>query len=90
MFQIAEYLNSSSVKSTEGELTSLIDWIYFSFATLSTLGYGDIIPTGRISRMLAVGEVITGQLYLAILIARLVGMEVGDRAMSARSGEQRS
>jgi hypothetical protein len=50
--------------------------LYFSFATLSTLGYGDIVPTSPISRMLASIEAITGQLYLAVLVARLVGMHI--------------
>jgi hypothetical protein len=55
-----------------GETTVL----YFSFATLTTLGYGDIVPTSPISRMLASIEAITGQLYLAVLVARLVGMHI--------------
>src|SRR5262249_7994945 len=46
--------------------------LYFSFTTLTTLGYGDIVPTSPISRMLASVEAITGQLYLAVLVARLV------------------
>lgn len=47
---------------------------YFSFTTLATLGYGDITPITAGARMLSVLEGITGQLYLAVLIARLVGM----------------
>ena len=70
-YQITEYFNASSVTSTEGPMTSVVDWIYYSFSTLSTLGYGDIIPTGRTRRMLAIGETISGQLFLAILMARL-------------------
>jgi hypothetical protein len=50
--------------------------LYFSFATLTTLGYGDIVPTSPISRMLASIEAVTGQLYLAVLVARLVGMHI--------------
>jgi hypothetical protein len=50
--------------------------LYFSFATLTTLGYGDIVPTSPISRMLASIEAISGQLYLAVLVARLVGMHI--------------
>lgn len=53
-------------------MTSVVDWIYYSFCTLSTLGYGHIIPTGQTSRMLAIGEGISGRLFMAILIARLV------------------
>ncbi len=47
---------------------------YFSFITLSTLGYGDIVPTLPISQTLAAVEAVTGQLFLAVLVARLVGM----------------
>jgi len=47
--------------------------IYFSFVTLATLGYGDISPVTPTARGLAVSEAILGQLYLAVLVARLVG-----------------
>jgi Ion channel len=46
--------------------------IYFSFVTLATLGYGDIVPRGDVARGLAVIEGIGGQLFLAVLVARLV------------------
>lgn len=52
-------------------------FIYFSFATLTTLGYGDISPANHWSRTLAWTEAVIGQLFLAILIARLVGLHVG-------------
>jgi hypothetical protein len=51
-----------------------IDLLYFSFTTLSTLGYGDIAPLSGVARNLAVLEAIFGQLYIAILIARIVGL----------------
>jgi voltage-gated potassium channel len=47
--------------------------IYFSFITLATLGYGDVVPTSDVTRSLAVVEAIVGQMYVAVLIARLVG-----------------
>jgi len=47
--------------------------VYFSFVTLATLGYGDIVPLTPTARGLAVSEAIVGQLYLAVLVARLVG-----------------
>jgi len=55
-YQISEYLSRSSVTSTEGPLTSVADCLYYSF---STLGYGDIIPTDRVSRWLGIDEAIT-------------------------------
>src|SRR6267378_2775469 len=47
---------------------------YFSFITLSTVGYGDITPVSRVARWLAAMEAMTGLLYVAVLIARLVSM----------------
>lgn len=47
---------------------------YFSFVTLSTVGFGDIAPVSRVARTLAVMEAITGMFYMAVLIARLVAM----------------
>ena len=52
--------------------------IYFSMTTLSTIGFGDITPVSLQARYLAVSEGITGQLYLAILVARLVGMQMSN------------
>jgi hypothetical protein len=46
--------------------------LYFSLATLTTVGYGDISPAAPVTRMLAVLEAVTGVLYLSVLIARLV------------------
>ena len=48
--------------------------IYFSFITLSTVGYGDIAPVSRVARMLAMTEAITGLFYVAVLISRLVSV----------------
>ncbi len=52
---------------------------YFSFVTLTTVGYGDITPTHEISRMFMIMEALTGQLYPATLLARLVSLEVSSR-----------
>ena len=51
-----------------------VNAFYFSFVTLSTLGYGDITPVSPIARMLAAMESMTGLLYVAVLIARLVSL----------------
>src|SRR5262249_34490671 len=50
--------------------------IYFSFVTLATLGYGDIVPRSEAARSLAITEAVAGQLYLAVMIARLVSLYV--------------
>jgi len=51
-------------------------FIYFSLTTLSTIGFGDITPLSLQARYAAVAEGITGQFYLAVLVARLVGMQM--------------
>lgn len=50
--------------------------LYFSFVTLTTLGYGDVMPQGDMARMFAVAEALIGQLYLVIFLARLVALYV--------------
>jgi voltage-gated potassium channel len=53
--------------------------IYFSFVTLATLGYGDVVPTTEVARGVAVLEAVGGQLYVAVTIARLVGTQLQGR-----------
>jgi Ion channel len=52
---------------------------YFSFVTLTTVGYGDITPVHPIARALATAEALVGQLYPAILIGRLVSLQISAR-----------
>ncbi|UNK56311.1 potassium channel family protein [Pseudoxanthomonas daejeonensis] len=59
---------------------SMGDAIYFSFVTLATLGYGDFTPATPVMRGLSVFEAIIGQLYLAIMVARLVSLRVSDQS----------
>ncbi|HXB77134.1 MAG TPA: potassium channel family protein [Bradyrhizobium sp.] len=56
--------------------------IYFSFVTLTSVGYGDIIPLHPVARSLANIESIIGQLYPATLLARLVTLELEHRHRS--------
>jgi voltage-gated potassium channel Kch len=53
---------------------SRVSAIYFSFVTLATLGYGDIVPRTDVARGLAIIEGVGGQLFLAVLVARLVSL----------------
>jgi hypothetical protein len=48
--------------------------LYFSFITLSTVGYGDIVPVSEVARMLAIVEAMFGMFYMTLLIARLVSL----------------
>jgi hypothetical protein len=65
-FSVAAILEAESKKAL----------YFFSFVTLTTLGYGDITPLSALARSLAMLEAIVGQMYIAVLIARLVGIHI--------------
>jgi Ion channel len=75
-YQIVNALNPAAFHTTLIPLANISAWAYYSFATLTTVGYGDISPVSAVARTVSIGEALTGQLYLAVLIARLVAMEV--------------
>ena len=60
-------------------------FLYFSLTTLSTVGFGDITPVTLPARYAAVAEGISGQFYLAVLVARLVGMQMSRAATPSTS-----
>ena len=57
--------------------------LYFSFVTLTTVGYGDVTPVSAVARSLALLEAVLGQLYLVVLIARLVGLQIAHEISSS-------
>lgn len=77
MFALLETLNPDALKNlpvAQQGSRDLGPFIYFSFITLTTLGYGDIVPDTPPAGALAALEAVTGQLYLTVLVARLVGL----------------
>lgn len=74
------FQSSSFGGFSSGEPSRLI---YFSFATLTTVSFGDAYPVHRIARSMAIAEALIGQLYPAILIATLVGMALQSRFSAA-------
>ncbi len=57
----------------------LTELMYYSFVTITTLGYGDLTPLKPMVRTLAYLEAILGQFYVAILVAWLVGMYLSSK-----------
>jgi hypothetical protein len=55
------------------------DLMYFSLITMTTIGYGDITPISPPARILSALQGVVAQLYVAIIIARMVGMELANR-----------
>jgi hypothetical protein len=60
----------------EVDLKHIQHFTYFSYVTLTTLGYGDITPLSNTARSMAILESMFGQFYLAVMIARLVGLHI--------------
>jgi len=71
-YEFLEMAHPGSFKGGHGVMEK-DDFFYFSFVTLATVGYGDIVPLTREGRSLAIVEALTGQLFLTILVARLIG-----------------
>jgi hypothetical protein len=77
-YELVALLDPGAFAGAVGGQTSP-SWVYYSFVTLTTMGYGDITPLNPVARSLAILEALTGQLYLAILVARLVSLELHSR-----------
>ncbi len=81
IYNILELVSPGSFK---GDLLSIPSHVvdplhyfeYFSFVTLTTLGYGDILPRTPGAAALCQAEAVVGQFYMAVLVARLVGIQV--------------
>lgn len=72
LFSLTEELHPGSF--THGANLEWPDFMYFSFTTLTTAGYGDITPVTARAQSLAILEMIVGVLYVAVLVARLVSL----------------
>ena len=68
----AIYLDATDSKSIE----RFSCFLYFSYTSLTTTGYGDIIPLSPMTRSVAVIEQMAGAVYLVIMMARLVGLHI--------------
>lgn len=69
-------------------VTRVTQMRYFSFITLTTVGYGDIVPQSQVARTFATLEAVVGQIYLAVLVARLVGLHIVHANSTYSSGEK--
>lgn len=73
LFKAVDLYDPNAFNHTGDALKHQSDYIYFSFVTLTTLGYGDITPISPIARSLSIFFSVSGQLYLTMIIAMLVG-----------------
>lgn len=77
IFKVVEGLQPGSFTITQGlEEETLFNFIYYSFVTITTLGYGDVTPVTDVAKSFSFIEAVVGQIYLVVLVARLVGIHI--------------
>ena len=82
LYQLVERFRPGSFDvPPEIKLESGTPFLYFSYTTLTTLGYGDITPKRPLAESLSVLQAITGTLFIAILMARMVGLYIASAKM---------
>lgn len=81
LYMIALYVSPGSFGSlpSGAPLRIMPEMVYFSFVTMTTLGYGDMTPVLPVARFLAYIEAVVGQFYIAIVVASLVGAHLARR-----------
>ncbi|WP_455200536.1 potassium channel family protein [Kaarinaea lacus] len=79
IYALAEAQDPLKLKFGYGDTASSL---YYSLVTMTTLGYGDIAPTNAVARMFASTQAVIGQLYIAVLIARLVGLHASQNTQN--------
>jgi len=80
---VGVHTSTTTAPTTPSAINRDTDLIYFSFTTLTTLGYGDVMPVAHLARHMAALEGILGQFYLAVFVARLVGLHIMHSATRA-------
>jgi hypothetical protein len=75
VYAVVERVATVSFEARPHGAAGFSEWVYFSFVTLTTVGFGDITPATRAARALTTLEALVGQLYPAIIIARLVSLK---------------
>lgn len=79
IFALIEWLQPGSFVSINGTIPTWQELIYFSYVTLTSLGYGDILPVKYYAQAFAAFEAIIGVLYTVLLLSRLVGMHTSEK-----------
>ena len=87
-YHIAALVDPNAFNAAGTDVSAAIHWVNYSFGMLTTLGYAGIVPADPVAHTLCSAEAVTGQLYLAVLVARLVSMHVSaeEKSKQERSG----
>ncbi len=79
LYALVNWLDPSSFDLPSTGTESISNLIYFSFVTLASVGYGDIVPQTPFAQRLAITEAIMGQFYTAVLVAYLLSIYIGQK-----------
>jgi hypothetical protein len=90
-YHIAALLDPGAFNAAASDVSAVTSWVNYSFGMLTTVGYQGILPVHPVAHTLGSGEAVTGQLYLSVLVPRLVSMQVsgtgkgGDESSTPKS-----
>jgi hypothetical protein len=84
LYDILLRIDPDAFVTPSGDVPSLV---YFSFTTITTVGFGDITPVSDWAQALTVIEALTGQIVLVVFVARLVGMQISQARQPDRGAE---
>ncbi|MEL6195819.1 MAG: ion channel [Myxococcota bacterium] len=82
------YPGSFKLGLEQGSNPKINDLLYFSVVTLTTLGYGDISPLSPQAKTVAATEALVGQIYLTVLVARLVGLHIAESSTEREAAKR--
>jgi len=85
-FRFPQIQGSEHARFVFGE-TGFSHFVYYSYTTLTTLGYGDILPLTSPARTFSYMEAICGQIFLVVLVARLVGLHIAQSSRGIHPAE---
>jgi hypothetical protein len=89
-YHIAALLDPGAFNGAGSDVSAVTSWVNYSFGMLTTVGYQGILPVHPVAHTLGSGEAVTGQLYLAVLVARLVSMQVSTAGKEDEGSTPRS
>jgi len=81
IYQIVDFFTPGSFIFSNPIIERNLDWtdyLYYSFVTLTTLGYGDIVPTAPQARSCAILEAISGVIFIAVMVSKTIGLYVSE------------
>ena len=82
VYTFLDLIDPASFNLPQGQSDFLL-FEYYSFVTLTTLGYGDITPLTKVAKTFSVLEAVVGQLYLVVVVAWFVGMHVSRKSSNS-------